>query len=225
MPDLAAALAHRPAAPFAVLPVAHRGGAQAVVLPFVAKAALDRPAVTLRNDESELCARFVAGDRQAFAELVQRHQRVVFYVARRYVKNDDDAQDIAQNAFVRAWRNAASFRGEASFRTWVLRIASNLALNHARDRGRWRSDELDAESADHAPLAPDMLADAESSERLRTAISTLPAKQRMVVELRVQDGMSFAEVAAAIDSNEDAAKANFHHALKKLRTILGGLLN
>lgn len=172
------------------------------------------------SDEALLTERFRKGDRAAFAELVRRHQRTAFAVVWRMVRNDEDAKDIAQAAFVRAWQSADSFRGDASFRTWVLRIAGNLALNHVRDRGRWRADPLDDNAGDAAPLATEVLGDAETQAQVARAIETLPPRQRLVVELRVQEGLSFAEVAEATASSEDAAKANFHHALKRLRALL-----
>ncbi len=174
----------------------------------------------IASDEALLTERFRKGDRAAFAELVRRHQRTAFAVVWRVVRNDEDAKDIAQAAFVRAWQNADSFRGDASFRTWVLRIAGNLALNHVRDRGRWRADPLDDNAGDAAPLATEVLGDAETQAQVARAIETLPPRQRLVVELRVQEGLSFAEVAEATASSEDAAKANFHHALKRLRALL-----
>ena len=176
--------------------------------------------MTVAVDEAALTERFRHGDRSAFAELVRRHQRTAFAVVWRYVRNDEDAKDIAQAAFVRAWQNADTFRGDASFRTWVLRIAGNLALNHVRDRGRWRADELDENTVDGLPTASESLGQAQTSELLRQAVETLPPKQRLVVELRVQEGLSFREVADATATSEDSAKANFHHALKRLRALL-----
>lgn len=172
-------------------------------------------------EETALTERFRKGDRDAFAALVGRHQRSAFYVAWRYVRNDEDAKDLTQAAFVKAWQNVDNFRGDSSFKTWLLRITSNLALNFVRDRGRWRSDELGDDLGDNAPLPADVLAGAEQSDRLRQAVETLPTRQRQVVELRVQDGMSFKEVADVVACSEDAAKANFHHALKRLRALLG----
>lgn len=185
----------------------------------------DVPMTTATTDEARLVERLQAGDRQAFGELVRRYQRPVFYLVWRYVKNDEDAKDLTQAAFVRAWQAAPEFRGEASFRTWLYRIAVNLALNHLRDRGRWRTTPLPEEPAGMlaSPDAPpvDRLVQAEASEQLRRAVEHLPPKQRLVVELRVQDGLSFREVADIAECSEDSAKANFHHALKRLRSLLG----
>lgn len=177
-----------------------------------------------QQDDARLLQRVVQGDRQAFAVLVRRHQRTVFHIAWRYLNDDEDARDVTQAAFVRAWQNCASFRGESSFRTWLVQIAIHLALNYRRDRGRRRQDPLDDDKGalpdPHALHPTDRIAHAETAEQLRQAVSTLPAKQRLVVELRVHEGLSFKEVAEIAECSEDSAKANFHYALKRLRSLL-----
>jgi len=183
----------------------------------------ERGGVTVAD--AELVARAAAGDRAAFGELVRRHQRAVFALAWRQLGSEEDAKDVTQAAFVRAWQGLASFRGDAGFRTWVCRIAINLALNHRRDRGRWRGEDASDDLDDGSPPAPDVLAAAEASQALSRAVETLPAKQRLVVELRVHEGMSFKEVAEVAACSEDSAKANFHHALKRLRVLLANAIH
>ncbi len=176
---------------------------------------------TIQDDDRLLLERMREGDREAFSELVVRHQRQVFYLVWRYVKNDADAKDVVQAAFVKAWQNAEAFRGDSSFRTWLYRIAVNLALNHVRDSGKWKTAELTEEHASHEVPGMQRLVEAEAAQQLRKAVETLPPKQRLVVELRVHEGLSFREVAEIADCSEDAAKANFHHAIKRLRSELG----
>jgi RNA polymerase sigma-70 factor (ECF subfamily) len=178
------------------------------------------------TDEADLLGRLQQGDRAAFAQCVAEHQQVVWRMVWRYVRNDADASDLTQAAFVRAWQSAPQFRGDASIRSWLVRIACNLALNHLRDRGRWRGGEVEPDTLaagdpDAVP-AFELLAERESQAQLRAAVAGLPAKQRLVVELRVQEELSFREVADAAECSEDAAKANFHHAMKRLRSLLGG---
>ncbi len=187
------------------------------------------------EEESRLAERFRSGERAAFAELVGRHQRDVYYLVWRYVRSDEDAKDVTQVAFVRAWVGASNFRAEASFRTWIYRIATNLALNWLRDRGRWRTSSVDSsgptsagdsqdgagvELPSLAPSVTELLEQAATASQLQGAVLQLPPKQRLVVDLRVQEGLSFKEVAEIAECSEDAAKANFHHALKRLRTML-----
>jgi RNA polymerase sigma-70 factor (ECF subfamily) len=179
--------------------------------------ASDNPII---DAEQVLLHRLRAGDRAAFAAWVQQHQRALFAVAWRYVKNDQDAQDVVQAAFIRAWQGLPTFRGDSSLRTWLYRIAVNLALNHKRDaRGR-PSGEIPEHAASPEQPVVARLAEAEMHDRLTAAVDELPKKQRLVVELRVQQDLSFREVAEIVESTEDSAKANFHHALKRLRALL-----
>jgi len=176
---------------------------------------------TSQDADRQLLERMREGDREAFSELVRRHQRQLFYLVWRYVKNDADAKDVVQAAFVKAWQNTDSFRGDSSFRTWLYRIGVNLALNHVRDSGRWKMAELTEEHASQEMHGTQRLVEQEAAQELRKAVETLPPKQRLVVELRVHEGLSFREVAEIASCSEDAAKANFHHAIKRLRSELG----
>jgi len=176
-----------------------------------------------RERDAALIERFRTGDRAAFEELVRRHQRSIFSLALRYVRVDADAKDLVQRTFVKAYGALNGFRSEASFRTWIYRIAINLCLNHLRDR---RREEVRAELGEAVP-APQTggvraLLERERGARLRDAIAELPPKQRMVLELRVYDELPFREVAELAGCSENSAKVNFHHAVKRLRSILAG---
>ena len=172
------------------------------------------------HDEADLVTRLRAGDRGAFSAWVAQHQRQLFVVVWRYVKNDEDAQDVVQAAFVRAWRGLPTFRGDSSLKTWLFRIATNLALNHKRDaRGRPTEEIPEHAESPELPVVT-RIAEAEMHDRLTAAVDVLLIKQRLVVELRVQQQLSFREVAAVVESTEDSAKANFHHAIKRLRAML-----
>ncbi len=168
-----------------------------------------------------LVARAQRQERGAFDTLVRRHQRGLWRVVRRYLRNDADASDVTQQAFVRAFRSLDKFRGEATVRTWLYRIGINLALNHLRDRAR----EQPAEIADDALTAPAVgateLIATERGLRLRAAVAQLPPKQKLVLELRVFDDLAFREVAVLAGCTENAAKVSFHYAVKKLRELLG----
>ncbi len=168
------------------------------------------------DDDETLIARFRGGERRAFDELVARHEKAIFRMALRSLRDQADAEDVTQRAFVQAFRRLDGFRGDSSFRTWLYRIAFNLVVTHARDAGRARRA---MQSLDAPPPAAPVERD-ESSRRLRAAVAQLPLKQRLVVELRIYDELPFREVAQIADCSEDAAKMNFHHALKKLRVLL-----
>jgi RNA polymerase sigma-70 factor (ECF subfamily) len=172
-------------------------------------------------DDGELIARYRAGERRAFDELVARHEKAIFGVAVRALRDQGEAEDVTQRAFVQAFRRLDGFRGNASFRTWLYRIALNLVATHARDTQRRRRALAQLEpDALHAPADARPRAHDEASLRLRAAVEQLPPKQRLVVELRIYDELPFREVAAIVESSEDAAKMNFHHALKRLRALM-----
>lgn len=186
----------------------------AIPLPFVVTES--RP----EDPDLALVERFRAGERRAFDELVRRHQKSLWRLARRYVKNDADASDVAQQTFVRAFRGLGGFRGAASVRSWLYRIAINLSLNHVRDRARIEPQEIPEARLTAAPTGPQRIIADEDAARLRAAIAELPTKQKMVLELRVFDELSFREVAELADCTENAAKVNFHYAVKRLKELL-----
>lgn len=183
----------------------------------------ETPVAARDGIDAELVNRFRAGERAAFDGLVQRHQRSIYYLVLRYVGNEADAADVTQKAFVRAFTSISGFRGESSFRTWLYRVAINLALNHLRDHRRRAATAL-ADVGEHelmvAPQGLAGIADGQDAATLRRAVAELPPKQRMVLELRIYDELSFREVAELSGCTENAAKVNFHHAIKRLRAIL-----
>jgi RNA polymerase sigma-70 factor (ECF subfamily) len=179
----------------------------------LARTVLPKPPIAESPKDDELVERFRSGERTAFDELVRRHQRSILLLGHRILRSTEDARDVAQRAFVQAYRQLGRFRGESSFRTWLYRIAANLALDALRKRGR------EARLA----LVPDEREgrDPFSEHRLRRAVEELPDRQRLVVELRAFEELSFREIGELVGSTEDAAKMNFHHALKRLRQALG----
>jgi RNA polymerase sigma-70 factor (ECF subfamily) len=182
---------------------------------------LERPAAVTADPDRELAERFRDGDRAAFDLLVRRHQKGLWRLIRRYVKSDADAADVTQLAFVRAFRGLAAFRGTATVRSWLYRIAINCSLSWIRDHRREQPAEIheDALTADNP--APALLAAGDDRARLRAAIAQLPPKQKLVLELRIFDDLAFREVADLADCSENTAKVNFHYAVKRLRDILG----
>jgi RNA polymerase sigma-70 factor, ECF subfamily len=187
------------------------------------KARPDQPDATSPADlDLRLVQRFRAGEQRAFDELVRRYQRPIFHLCMRYLRNQADAKDVAQRTFVKVFQSLESFRAESSFRTWLYRIAINMSLNHIRDHRREQPAEIRDEALTRRATGPQRIISGEDADLLREAIAELPPKQRTVLELRVYDELSFREVAELVGSTENAAKVNFHHAVKKLRTRLGG---
>ena len=178
--------------------------------------------VTPADPDLELAERFRDGDRAAFDQLVRRHQKQIWRLVRRYVKRDADAADVTQQAFVRAFKGFGSFRGAASVRSWLCRIAINCALSWLRDHKREQASEIDDDAPSATIPAPAQMIATQDTAALRVAISKLPPKQKLVLELRVFDDLSFKEVAELAECSENTAKVNFHYAVKKLRELLVG---
>lgn len=165
-------------------------------------------------------ARAQAGDRAAFDALVAKHQAAIGGLARRYVKNEADARDVAQRAFLRAYEHLGSFRGASSFRTWLHRIAVHEALGHLRVRDRTEPAELDELPAFTHSLTTGKLVAADLWRKVEKRLAELPPKQRLVLELRVFHDLSFKEIAPLADCSEDSAKVNYSHAVKRLRDVI-----
>ncbi len=167
------------------------------------------------------------GDRAAFSALVREHQRSVFFLALRLSRGDEQlARDVAQKTFLQAWARRASFRGESSYKTWLLRITSNLCSNELRRA--WRQRELVPQAPDGAPAElgrTDPTSDADLDEQarrqaLRDAVHALPDRQRRVAILRLYEDLAFGEIADVLGITANNAKVSFHHAVKKLRAAL-----
>jgi RNA polymerase sigma-70 factor (ECF subfamily) len=181
--------------------------------------------MTLMSDESvdpdrPFVERFLAGDRGAFDELVRRHERPTLRLVQRYVKSEEDARDVTQRAFVRVFERMAGFRFQSKFRTWLYRVAVNAALDHVRQAPPGELVPVEDDLAFTNSLGTEKLVAAEIWRKVSVRLAELPARQRLVVELRVFHDLSFDEIAAIVDSSEDAAKANYHHAVKRLRSLL-----
>jgi RNA polymerase sigma-70 factor (ECF subfamily) len=162
------------------------------------------------------------GDQGAMSQLVERHHASVFRVALSLVSDPDLAQDIAQDAFLKAFRGLDGFRGDAAFRTWMLTIAANTARGALRRVVRRRETGLDgvAPVESPEPSPEDRAAIDEEAARARTMLGRLPDKQRMAVQLRIDEGLSFREIGEIIGSSEGAARVNYFHGIRRLRELM-----
>jgi RNA polymerase sigma-70 factor (ECF subfamily) len=176
-----------------------------------------RPAAAAEPDE-ELVVSAKAGSRPAFEALVRRYQEPVYFLCYRYVRDHDTAAELSQRAFVRAMDSIRDLRQAEIFRSWLFKIAVNLALNHLRDAAKFVEQPTFEGSV--APEAQSMMEAAEASKGLQSAVARLPNKQRMIVELRVYQELSFRDIAQALDTTANAAKVGFHHAIKNLRRLM-----
>lgn len=187
---------------------------------------VDRPAEggarASRESESALLARARSGDEDAREELVRLYLPDVYRLTRRVLSDHDLAEDATQDTFVNALGALARFRGEASFRTWLLRIAVNAAHSVGRRQARRR--EVTLVLADNEPtsdIGPAARAENRTeAERVDLMLAQLPTKQRLAVALRAQQGLSYAEIAAALSCSEGAARVNYHLGVKRLRELL-----
>ncbi len=171
-------------------------------------------------DERTLIRRAAAGDRHAFGVLVRAHQEGVYRWVRGLVRDEEAARDLTQETFLRSFRALPGFRGEAAFGTWLRSIAANLAKSHLRREGVHGFVLLPPDLAADAPGPGEALAAERERAALRRALESLPPRQREVVQLRIYRELSYAEIARRLGSSENAAKVNFHHAVKRLRRLL-----
>jgi RNA polymerase sigma-70 factor (ECF subfamily) len=161
----------------------------------------------------------------AFDLVVERHRRAVYQLCWRFVGNHEDASDLSQDIFLRAYRGLRSFRGQSSLATWLYRIGVNVCLS--RVTAKAPLDKLTESIADRqyvdtrSESASEHLLKEERGARVRAAIAELPRKQRATLILRMYHDMSHQEIADVLGSSVGAVKANFFHALGNLRKQLG----
>lgn len=173
------------------------------------------------DEDTALVERGRAGDEAALDALVARHHRSVYAVALRKVGDPDAAADIAQETFVKALGALDGFRGDASFRTWLLRIAANTATSWGRSQTRRREVALTPAERLAGPASPERDAVVRTeAERVEAALAELPEKQRLAVSLRLQEDLSHREIAELIGSTEGAVRVNYHLGIKRLREWL-----
>jgi len=184
-----------------------------------------RVAVTNPTD-AELVEACLAGRREAFDTIVERHGRHVYQLCYRFVGNHEDASDLAQDVFVRAYRGLKTFKSRASLGTWLYRIGVNVCLNRVSTKAP-KPESLepllsasDERIAANAESATEALLRGERANQVRAAIARLPKKQRATLILRVYHDLPHEEIARVLGSSVGAVKANFFHALNNLKKLL-----
>ena len=175
--------------------------------------------------EDELSVELVSSDITAFlfVEISRRYQQQIYYHCRNLLLSHDDADDAAQNTFIKVWQNANQFKGESRLRTWIYRIATNESINLIRKRKPTIDfDEAQPEMADM--ITEDLyLSGDDIALKLQKALCYLPFKQKLVFTLRYFEDLSYAEIAVLTSTSEGALKASYHHAVKKLEIYLSVL--
>ena len=187
------------------------------------------------EDDQDLVARAKQGDREAFGELVLRHEGAMLAIARAYFASEADAEDAVQEAFVKAYRRLEQLASDSRFAAWVARITRNLCIDELRKRKVRRHSPLDARGpegegralveklANGGPPTDAPAMDHELRERIEHAIAQIPDKQREVFVLREFSHLSFAEVATTVGCSENTAKSRMRYALERLRVLLADL--
>jgi RNA polymerase sigma-70 factor (ECF subfamily) len=172
-------------------------------------------------EDRVLVAAFLAGSQDAFNVIVARHQRQVYQVCFRFVRNHEDAADLAQDVFVRAFKGLRNFKGDSSLSTWLYRVGVNCCLNKVAVK-RPATESID--ESQHVDQRVDdplrAVVRGEKAAEVRRAITLLPPKQRATLLLRVYQELSHEEIASILGSSVGAVKANFFHALGNLKRLL-----
>jgi RNA polymerase sigma-70 factor (ECF subfamily) len=166
----------------------------------------------------ELC---LAGHRDAFDVIVVRHRRTVYQLCYRFAGNHEDASDLSQEVFLRAFRGLRTFKGRSSFSTWLYRVGVNVCLSRVgRKSPATTAIDESAATADAGETASERVLRHERAARVRAAIARLPRKQRATVILRMYHELPHQEIARILGSSVGAVKANLFHALGNLRKLL-----
>lgn len=187
-----------------------------------ASAESSAPALDLAAaDDRTLVEAFLGGRREAFDVIVQRHRRQVYQVCFRFANNHEDASDLTQDVFIRAFKGLRNFKGDSALGTWLYRVGVNACLNRAALK---KTVVEPLEAAQHVDTRTDDPLDqilrGERAAAVRVAIEQLPPKQRATLVLRVYQDLSHQEIAEILGSTVGAVKANFFHALGNLKRIL-----
>ena len=187
-----------------------------------------------RNIDQALVERVQKGDKSAFDVLVLKYQNRIIQLVNRYVRDTDEAMDVAQEAFLKAYRAIDRFRGDSAFYTWIYRIAINTAKNHLVASGRRPpGDDIDAQEAEQYEGAAGLreydtperlILKDEIQETIARAIDALPDDLRTAITLRELDGMSYEEIAQTMDCPIGTVRSRIFRARDAIDTILQPLM-
>jgi len=171
--------------------------------------------------ETHLVARAQQGDLPAFEELVRKYQREIYHLACRIVHDAEEARDMAQQTFLQAYVHIRNFRHQSQFRTWLFRIAINQCYNFLKSRKKF-GDPVDSQDLNLAgeDNPQEGLLIAEERRRLYAALERLPAKQRAVLTLKLERGLSYQEISQELGGTAGAARVNYCQAVKALKKYL-----
>lgn len=196
-----------------------------------ASKSLDNEPIHIEPGDYEVVRRCQRGDLNAYEILVTRYRHKVFGLALSMLRNEADATDVAQEAFVRAWQAIRNFKGTASFYTWIYRITTNLCIDFVRKRNRQPSAPFEeaidpdtdanvAEPPSTNPLPTQEMERRELGERIAAAIEELSPDHRAVIHLREYEGLEYADIAKAVGCSIGTVMSRLHYARKHLQKLL-----
>lgn len=184
------------------------------------------------DPDAALMLRVKHGDLQAFEELVQKYKQPLVNVIYRMLRDLDEAEDLAQNVFVRVYQSAARYEVSAKFSTWIFTIARHLCLNEIRRRGRHPAQSLDAAQSEdenqappqhpdlHAVSPPEAFLNRELEQKVQDALAGLPEKQRLAIALCQENELSYEEIAKVLGCSLSATKSLIHRGRETLKEKL-----
>jgi len=178
------------------------------------------------DPDRELVQAAAAGSRDAFDDLVRRHQVPIVALVRVLLAGRGDAEDLAQEVFVRAWKSLRSFRGDATFRTWLHRVALNVVRTSQLQQGRWRRlftgmrDEMPEPASSDEPVEATLV----RRQTIERALAALPGDLRIAVTLRDMQGLEYREIAALLDVPIGTVESRIFRARQRLKPLLAPLI-
>jgi RNA polymerase sigma-70 factor (ECF subfamily) len=169
--------------------------------------------------DAELVERYLSGDTEAFDQIMVRYERQIYRICYRFVENREDAMDLAQEVFIKAFEHLATFRRESSLKTWLYRIAMNHCINHVKKHSQ-EFVEVTEYTGSVNSRVQDQLEEREQREQFRRLVKLLPPKQKAILELRINEQLSYEEIAKISGRSISTIKASVFFALEKLRKLV-----
>ena len=176
-------------------------------------------ALVNQDPDAGLVERYLSGDTTAFDELMIRYERQIYRVCYRFVENREDAMDLAQEVFIKAFEHLPGFRRESSLKTWLYRIAINHCINHVKKHSH-EFVQVTEYTSSVRPMVHAQLEENEQREHFRRMVKFLPPKQKAILELRMNEQLSYEEIARISGRSVSTIKASVFFALAKLRRLV-----
>ena len=182
----------------------------------------------IKNTDQNLIDRTLQGDTNAFGELVDRYQNFVFTVAIRIVKISEEAEEVAQDSFIKAFDSLSTFRGDSKFSTWLYRIVYHKSLDRVKKNNRHRTYEINEEitddSLDHIENGLEFMLSEERTKMIKECIDLLPPEDAAIISLYYFEEQTVKEIAKVTDLTEDNIKIKLYRSRKKLFSLLEGYI-